>query len=248
MKLILGLCAVALALCLVPIGLWVYTFHHLGLPSVSAEWANFGSYIGGVLSPLLAFASFVGLMLAFGVQRREARRLKRESDNKNYFEHAVRSLERAYEALVTDSSKPEIKLERLAWLTCARLLLSAEDVSKRISSDSDGLRALYEGENEYWRHQSYELFDEPGVRSASRSAGFFGGPTPHGNRRLEERSIRVIYEFSQWPEGKMDPIDKVPKYTKDELAEMKGNMAGVRDYILTMTRFKKDMAVNAEGK
>jgi hypothetical protein len=240
MKLLLPMIGAALIACSIPLGLWVFNFNHVGLASSSTEWSNFGSYIGGVLSPFLAFVSFVGLLLAFNTQRAEAARLKSESDDLNYFNHAVKSLERAYEAM-TKNATPKVALvpERLAWLTCARLLISAKDVSGRISWKSKGLLALYAGEEEYWRHRFFELFDSEDVRLASRNASYFGGEKPSSGFRLEERSIKVIFDFFNWEESKQDPIDRIQKYTQAELDVMKGNMSGVREYVLTMPRFKR---------
>ncbi|BDT72784.1 hypothetical protein os4_23290 [Comamonadaceae bacterium OS-4] len=246
MKLIISLIVAAFLACVVPVGLWVSNFKHLPLASSSGEWSNFGSYLGGVLSPVLAFLSFIGLLLAFHTQRKEAARLKDEGDDLNYFNHSVKSLERAFEALVTRSSRyngdnglPLVQLstDRLAWLNCARLILSAKAVAKQISQTSAGLLALYEGEEEYWRHQFYELFHEEKTFSMLLQPNFFGNPGILGGAQLEERSIRVIFEFSDWPEDKVDPIDAVPLYSLDELSKMKASMSGVREYVLAKGRF-----------
>lgn len=242
MSLIGSLMAIALLACAVPLGLWYFKFGHLELANNSIEWSNFGGYIGGVLSPPLAFVGFIGLLLTLHFQRAQAARLDTESNDRNYFNHAVNSLERSFNAITGGKPDGDLSVDRLAWLTCARLLLSAKDVSGRISTTSEGLRALYEGEEEYWRHRFYELFEAKDVRVDSKKAGFFGSDTPSGAFRLEERSIRVIFEFKDWPEGKPDPIENVPKYESDELEAMKGSMSGVRDYVLTMPRFKKKPA------
>jgi hypothetical protein len=56
--------------------------------------------------------------------------------------------------------------------------------------------------------------------------------------QIEERSIRVIFEFADWPEGKPDPIDAVPKYTRIDLDAMKPSMSGVREFIESKPRFR----------
>lgn len=246
MKFVILLFVVALVACAVPLWFWVSNFGHLGLAGSTEEWSRFGSYLGGVLSPVLAFLSFIGLLLAFNTQSKEAARLKNESDDLNYFNHAVKSLERAFEALVTRSSRysgdnglPLVQLstDRLAWLTCARLLLSAQDVSKQISQTSSGLLALYEGEEEHWRHQFYELFHDTKTSGMLRHPSFFANPGMLGGTELDERSVRVIFEFSDWPEDKLDPIDAVPLFSMDELREMNASMSGVRGYVLAKRRF-----------
>lgn len=247
MKLIISLIVGALLACAVPVGLWVSNFQHLPLASSSGEWSNFGSYLGGVLSPVLAFLSFIGLLLAFNAQRKEAARLKNESDDLNYFNHAVKSLERAYEALLTRNSRnnadnglPLVQpsTDRLAWLTCARLLLSAKAISRQISQTSLGLRALYEGEEEYWRHQFYELFNDTKTSGMVRHPSFFANPGVRGGTELDERSIRVVFEFTDWPANRVDPIDAVTLYSLDELNKMNASMSGVRGYVMSKNRFK----------
>lgn len=248
MKLTYWLAAIALGFCLIPLGVWIFHFHHLGLASDSTQWSNFGSYLGGVLSPVLAFLSFIGLLLALETQRKEASRLRKESDDLNYFNHAVKSLERAYEAIAKKHSLEEVKggapaveplRDRLAWLTCARLLLSAKAVSEQISNESSGLRALYAGEEEHWRHQFYEMLQGDRVRLQLMHPSYFGNPETLEEPQIEERSIRVIFEFTEWPDDKTDPIDDVPKYSSEELQKMKTLMSGVKGYVLAQHRFKK---------
>lgn len=243
MNLIFILIASALLACVIPLGLWVFNFGSTSLAAQSIEWSNFGSYIGGVLSPILAFLSFIGLLLTINAQRKEAARLQTENDNLNYFNHAVKSLERAYIALTSKGPKttegneslPDEPIQnRLAWLTCARLLLSANEVSQRISKESTGLQALYEGEREHWRHQFYELFNQERTRTMLLNGSYFGDPQVVGGPQIEQRSIRVIFEFIEWPDAKVDPIDRVERYSMKEIEEMKGQMFGVKRYLLAL--------------
>ncbi|EYC52778.1 hypothetical protein AZ34_03670 [Hylemonella gracilis str. Niagara R] len=48
---------------------------------------------------------------------------------------------------------------------------------------------------------------------------------------IEERSIKVIYDFIDWPNEMPDPIDEVPYYSKEELQRMKAGMRGIADYV-----------------
>lgn len=228
----------ALSACAIPLLPWLWTFWAPGFSLEPDDWADFGTFIGGVLSPLLAFASFVGLLLAFNAQRVEAARLKAESDDLNYFNHAVKSLERAYETLIKGAPDGELVRDRLTWLTCARQLLSAKDVSGKISSNSAGLNTLYEGEEEHWRHQFHDLLYVSNSSNVLKSASYFGNSENVNGIEIEERSIRVIYEFADWPEGKKDPMESVDYYTAADVKAMGWRMKGVREYVATMTRFQ----------
>jgi len=235
---LLSLALLALAACAIPLLLWLWTFWYPAFATDQDKWSEFGGFIGGVISPLLAFASFLGLLATLQEQRAAALRQKTETDDLNYFNHATESIERAYEALAGVNPDGEPVRDRLAWLTCARLLLSAREVAKQISTSSVGLLALYDGELEHWRRRFYELLNPRGDLRVGTQATFFSHPASNDGVQIEERSIRVIFEFADWPEGKPDPIDAVPKYTQIDLDAMKPGMSGVRDYIESKPRFR----------
>lgn len=186
---------------------------------------------------MLAFASFLGLLATINEQKKASAVQRQQTDDLNYFNHASASLQRAYETLTRSSADAVPHADRLAWLSCARLLLSADDVSKRISNNSEGVKALYEGEREHWRRKFYELFHPKGQIAIGAQYAYFAHTDPRAGINLEERSIRVVFEFFDWPEGRPDPVDTVPKYTVAELDGMNAGMSGVREYIRTMPRF-----------
>ncbi len=220
----------ASALALLP---WLYAFWSPSLSRKANEWADFGTFIGGVLSPTLAFAALVGLVVTIKQQRDTAQREKEAADNESYFKHAVSSLERAFAALnLDDATQPAH--DRLAWLSCARLLLAASSASRNITSSSSGLKQLYEGETEHWRHQFYLLLQPMSLQGVGRDLNYFAADS--SGAPIDERSIRVIYDFAHWPEGHEDPIDQVPRYTEEELNGMRLSMRGIRDHVLSTRR------------
>jgi hypothetical protein len=234
------------------LGAWLLVFAKAKVTADPADWSAFGSFLGGVLSPILAFASFVGLLLTLQQQRdatqrtldqaQQASKLSLEQqkaevtaqqtaeDDRNYFDHCISCLERAFAVLSDKGTSIGPVQDRLAWLTCARLLLASAKTAKQISPQSIGLLAILAGEQEHWRYRFYELFHqiEPAV---GQQEHFFEGPGKLAGFEIDERSIRVIFEFVQWPEDKTDSIAEVPKYTLDELGAMKITMAGVREFV-----------------
>ena len=237
MKLERNLVFAAIAACAVPLALWLWVFWTPSFSDSHVRWSKFGSFLGGVLSPVLAFTSFLVLLATIHEQRKVAETQRKQADDLNYFNHATSSLQRAYETLTQDSSEAGPVADRLAWLSCARLLLSAEKVAKRISDRSEGVRALYEGEREHWRRKFYELFHPEGEVSIGVNATYFSHQDLRLFINIEERSIRVVFEFFDWPEGTPDPVDNVPKYTTTELNAMNSGMSGVREYVKRMPRF-----------
>lgn len=169
---------------------------------------------------MLAFAGYLGLLLTIRHQREAAWKQQEDKDSKDYFDHAVRCLERAFDTIsARDTSKAPVR-ERLAWLTCARLLLSAQAAAELISQDSTGLRTLYDGESEHWRRKFYELFQPTSQDSFGNDSVYFLTDDSKPPMTIEERSTRVIYDFIAWPPGKSDPIDKIARYSDEEIDRM----------------------------
>ena len=95
----------AVVACAVPLALWLWVFWTPSLSDNHAEWSEFGRFLGGVLSPTLAFTSFLGLLATIREQREVAKAHKQQADDLNYFNHASASLERAYETLTRSSTE-----------------------------------------------------------------------------------------------------------------------------------------------
>jgi hypothetical protein len=209
---------------------WLYIFWSPSFSRESSEWANFGTFLGGVLSPALAFAALVGLVMTIKQQGDAAKREGEVTDNESYFKHAVSSLERAF-ATLSPSDAAQPAHDRLAWLSCARLLLAASDASQKITTASSGLKQLYESEAEHWRHQFYLLLLPATLQGVGGDSNYFAADSSGFHMPIDERSIRVIYDFAHWSEGREDPIDGVPRYTEEELDGMKFGMRGIRQYV-----------------
>jgi hypothetical protein len=162
-------------------------------------------------------------------QGNAAKREREVTDNESYFRHAVSSLERAYATLSpTEAAQPAH--DRWAWLSCARLLLAASHASQKITPASSGLKQLYEGEVEHWRHQFYLLLKPSTLNGVGGDSAYFADNSG-SQMPIDERSIRVIYNFAQWPECYKDPIDDVPPYTDEELDRMRFGMRGIREHV-----------------
>ena len=235
----LRLAAIAAAACLLPIGLWAFQFAAPKFSDKYEEWAHFGSYVGGVISPVLAFAGFIGLLFTIRQQRSSLQRQQQDRDDAHFFEHAVKCLERAYDTISDQGASATPLHDRLAWLTCARLLLAARQSAEQISLESNGLRIMYAGETEHARHRFYELFQPFSGSSFANSEGYFLRDATDSGAPIEERSIRVIYDFMKWPDDLADPIGEVPLFTLEEAEKMGLGRHGLRAYVKSRARFSQ---------
>lgn len=212
--------------CLVFIGAWVLHFAHEPWATDSSRWADFGDYLGGTIAPILAFASFVGLLAS-------AKKEQLQSDSKAHFAIAKVSMGRAYDVLIDANGQPIS--DRLAWLTAARLILEARQVAKGIRVQS--IKAMYAAEEEYWRRRFYDALQLTSASSPLANPNYFiEGEKKLKGYVIDERSIKVLYEFVDWPEGQVDPMDGVSKFTDKELSAMILGKRGAREFLETQRR------------
>lgn len=225
--------------CVIAIAPWIFTFGWQPLSSMPTNWGVFGDYIGGVLSAPLAFAGLVALLATIQQQQAFAQAEQNKSNNLRYFEGAVKCLERAYSTfhpLGVDAPKKD----RLVWLTTARWLLAARDLSRQISSTSPALKTAYGVEEEHFRMLFYGFLDPTAVSGVFSVKEFFEGNFTREGAEIEERSARVILDFIEWPEGKVDAIDQVPLYTAAEVEAMNISLRGFKAFLHEKKRFQAE--------
>ena len=117
--------------------------------------------------------------------------------NERVLQHLVVTLERAYSALAGPDR--QIRGDRLAWLTAARLLEEYKTTKSRL--EDKALRAELESHEEHWRRQMYLL-----VEPVALDFQFFT------RSEIEKTSGTIILNFVEWPEGKEDPIARYGGY------------------------------------
>jgi hypothetical protein len=168
------------------------------------------------LGPLLVAAGGLTALVAFLVNLRRAR-----SDD--VLIAATDLLEKAYEKLSPEDGSTEPKNHRLAWLSAARLIATAEKLGESITENSH--RLIYQEKREYWRQRLYELIF-PSVPEGLPSS-FYAEKPEHmiaysGRVRdpLSEKSLAFLYRFIRWPENVRDPIGEEPEFTDEEIEKM----------------------------
>lgn len=206
-----GICSLA------SVAAWVIVFWREPIATSTEKWDHFGGYLGGTVSPLLTLAAFALAFYSFSHQQNESRQTK-------YFDLAVGSLKRAYDALVKDGA---VTHDRLAWLNGARQILGSEAAARNIK-DNDSLHALFLAERSHYQMQLYELLRPYSLNSITMQPGYWQCDSTEHKAEIDERSARVIFEFISWPQGEPDLIDTVSKYSDDELKKLPAYMRGLQ--------------------
>ncbi len=227
------------ATCALVITPWVIKFGGKPLSSETADWGVFGDYIGGTLSGPLALAGLIALLITIKQQRSFAQAEQNKANDLKYFETAQQCLKRAYETIRPNEMERPPK-NRLVWLTTARWLLAANTISGKISVTSPSLKEAYELEVEHYRMLFADFLNHNQMNSVFSESAFFTGDRTMSGSELEERSVRVILDFMEWPEEKRDAIDRIPAYTREETEAMHLWLRGFQTYLLGKRRFKTD--------
>jgi len=142
------------------------------------------------LGPLIVAAGALTALVAFLVNLRRAR-------SEDLLEAAIDLLEKAYEKLAPAEGSDQPSNSRRAWLSSARLILTAERLGNGITEPSH--RLIYQETKEYWRTRLHELIF-PSIESLPSS--FYAESPVHmiswsGKARdpLSEKSLGVSVPF-----------------------------------------------------
>jgi len=216
---------------IVPVVSWSVMFYDFEFSTDSNKWADFGTFIGGTISPILAFVSFGAILITIKLQQDKNEYEKALIDSQAYCDNAIICLKRSFNFLSGDGTSSYQIKDRLVWLTSARLILQAEKLGSLISPNAISSIALYESEKDYWRHKFYNLIDYTGMKSFSMSNDYFAKASSIPGDEIDERSIKVIYQFALAFDSENDPIDKVTFYTTDELNDFHVSQRGLKQYL-----------------
>jgi hypothetical protein len=151
--------------------------------------------------------TLVSIVIAYLSYRTNLKKLNddrvREID-KELLAQAKQSLHWAYDVLTENGRSIPPQANRLNWLTCARHLRRALDISKHISGST--YKTVYAEIEEYWRHMFYTSLDHESLRGRR----YFEDPSdPEWPENIEITSALVIANFSAWNKATVDPLDSV---------------------------------------
>lgn len=145
------------------------------------------------------------------------------SRSEEFLKVATELLEKAYAELAPAKDSAIPSNERLSWLSAARLIATAEKLSKEIKEETH--RLIYQEKREYWRTRLYLLIfpSTDGLPAAfyAEEAAHMIGYTGRVRPPLEEKSLAFLYRFVRWPEGLSDPVANVPRFSEEEIEKMR---------------------------
>ncbi len=172
-----------------------------------------------VIAVFAALVAVVAVLIPWWYQR-----------NQLLLEQAVKSLERAYEAL-TDKGRSVSPpaADRLNWLTAARHIVRYKKIKAKIVCAKIH-KLLCEEHEEYWRHQFYLCLKD----SSTLPLGYYqSGP-------IEPQSAIIVHGFAEWPGSMRDPIDvtDTDKILRETPVILKRNF-GLRFYLESFGSDKK---------
>lgn len=168
---------------------------------------------------------FIALTMFFGVRA--------HNHDKNY-EQSATNLASAI-SLVDRAAlilKPNGVLtnDRVAWITCARLISRAEVLKGKITTETHML--IFNAEHDLWRHSFRDLLRQNGQElsgaffcggDASRSIGETVTDSSHpqdGRAWIPEKILSVVYKFITFPKAYVDPLDLSVRFTDKERDRM----------------------------
>ncbi|MEN5033842.1 hypothetical protein [Pseudomonas sp. TWI929] len=181
------------------------------------------------------------MVVGIGSYRHE----KEYSQSATNLESALSLIDRAASVLVSDG---RLTNDRVAWVTCARLISRAEALSSKITTETHNL--IFEAERDFQRHKFHDLLRLDGDEICG--AFFCGGVQgqtigevvsspahPEGGRSwIPTRIINVVYTFMSFPVGYEDPLRTAEDFgVKERNRLFNLGHEGVREYLSFRSNF-----------
>lgn len=148
--------------------------------------------------------------------------------SEDYFKDASTKLEKAY-AVLLDTKTGEITRDRFSWGTSARLLLSAENISKHIIMKSH--KRIYNEYISYWKVEFRKIIKDFSHAYYASSQGKQSGEADE----ISVDTIYVIHKFLLWEDDIKDALVK-QKIEPKVMQEIKISYPFVYDYISSVKR------------
>lgn len=186
-------------LTLLPLAAWLAQFGMWPVADKPEQWSFFGTYLSGLLSPLLAFVSFVGLLLTVREQRiaaalqAQATALQnRRAEGESLVTQIDACLQQAHDVLA--STHWDWTNENARWHQTAELLLIANELKAQIDADFPALQARADGVFAHRRFLMSAHLNRADVLEQHGQAGAFEG-FDGSSMAVDPRAVKVISDY-----------------------------------------------------
>ncbi|EJY0884976.1 hypothetical protein OE987_003618 [Vibrio cholerae] len=132
--------------------------------------------------------------------------------------------ERSYETLSDSKNNGIPQNDRMLWLTAARLLLSAQDLSLNLTEPSH--KIIHKEIEAFWKWKFYLLIssDKNNFPEDYFSEGLshYIAHSKGKNEPIAVSSLIVLYKFFQWTGDDVDRLDKYRSIPEAEVKKLRG--------------------------
>ncbi|MEX0739047.1 MAG: hypothetical protein WD071_06880 [Pseudohongiella sp.] len=199
----------------------------------SEPYISIGEYLQFLVLVVVASALCVSIYVQYHKEM--------HSDSQIFLDKSIDLINKAYDVL--NGNGAGLTCERISWVTAARLLKRAEELSNRLSIPSH--KAIYESEHDYQRHRFGSLLKVNGSPIPTEfflGAGYVPGSigdsalntiSSKGSAWIPKEALSVVYRFRVFPEDYEDPLMKTKLLTSKELDRLwLFDDKGVHDYFV----------------
>lgn len=197
---------------------WLWRFSASSFSTDPSNWGVFGDYFGGVLSTVISALGFIGIIVTIKTQAdtisTQLSGIAQEKEIRDDEVYSKQSLECLNEALAKLQSPEDGRLyrNRIAWLESARLILTAQNLSERIKSDS--MQETYRAAEKVIRSRFSTLLNPDNNPQTMQPTFFYEmdwdrWAKDQRQQPIEKTSAYVIYKFASWQSDEPDELDSV---------------------------------------
>ncbi|WP_143182271.1 hypothetical protein [Serratia fonticola] len=137
--------------------------------------------------------------------------------SEDYCKEAREYLKKAFEVIKPKDGEDRPRNDRFLWLTCARFLKTSERFGEKIIMASH--KDMYLEERQYWRVKFHEVIkDFPSEYYAEKPEHLIMHNSSVRSP-LAETSLYVIYNFTDWHEDYVDPLEDY-RFSEEDIDKM----------------------------
>ncbi|HUV51343.1 MAG TPA: hypothetical protein VMW78_10045 [Anaerolineae bacterium] len=151
----------------------------------------------------VAFTALITSVITLCITWFKNRKDRQFSDDKKLFEHLKQFIELAYKSLSSNDDEGRPTNFRERWLSAARHIERYREL--KINLKTNLYKTICEGTEEYWSDRFYWLLDH------IENKNFFKSVHPEKmiDEKIDVRSAAIVYSFSVWKKGRIDPVDNL---------------------------------------